>query len=243
MDMLVSRMEGATLSPDGPPPHIGRPGHMESPRHCPSIPGAPADPQSFLAPAPQPRAADEESTSQFGVWGNYWETGGTCRDVLPAGEPPPPVQVVPERVLSSFPTFPSPPSFPPSFEPVDQVEYQGKQPVRGTPAGPIFFNDGNGVPLGDLGLLLDGDDDAFDPAASLGMKASVRFGVSALLPHFFLAQMGLTTGPSHSLRSTRQGFQRKSVCATARERATKTPHHTPSARLPPLSKRSSRSSS
>ncbi|PIL26937.1 hypothetical protein GSI_10075 [Ganoderma sinense ZZ0214-1] len=77
------------------------------------------------------------------------------------------------------PSYPSPtPSPVPSISIIEHLEqgtYQYKQLVEGTPAGPIHFNAGLGVCYGSLDALANGDDPAFSPSASIGVKASIRF--------------------------------------------------------------------
>ena len=52
--------------------------------------------------------------------------------------------------------------------------------MKGTPAGPIYFNGDIGVSLGSLGALANGEEPAFDAAASIGVRASIRFEVRTL---------------------------------------------------------------
>ena len=63
------------------------------------------------------------------------------------------------------------------IEHLEQGTYPWKQPVRGTPAGPVHFNESLGVSLGSLATLANSNEPAFDAATSIGEKASVRFEV------------------------------------------------------------------
>ncbi|KAI0748943.1 hypothetical protein C8Q74DRAFT_380931 [Fomes fomentarius] len=67
-----------------------------------------------------------------------------------------------------------------TVEPLEQGEYRAIQAVRGTRAGPIHFNGGQGVTFGTLDTLESGNAPAFHPKSSLGVKPSMRFE----LPHF-----------------------------------------------------------
>ncbi|PIL26945.1 hypothetical protein GSI_10083 [Ganoderma sinense ZZ0214-1] len=91
------------------------------------------------------------------------------------------------RVEPSFiPTVPTAPGPVPSIsviEHLDQGTYAPKQCVKGTPAGPVYFNGGRGVSLGSLAALANGGDPAFDAAASIGDKASVRFELPQFSGH------------------------------------------------------------
>nr|VWO94746.1 ESAT-6 secretion machinery protein EssB [Ganoderma boninense] len=79
------------------------------------------------------------------------------------------------------PFVPTPPlpsrthSSTPVIEPLAQGTYASKQRVKGTPAGPVYFNKGLGVSLGSLARLRDANEPAFDTAADIGEKASIRF--------------------------------------------------------------------
>ncbi|TBU54296.1 hypothetical protein BD310DRAFT_828303 [Dichomitus squalens] len=71
-----------------------------------------------------------------------------------------------------------PPNAAPSISVIEHLEqgtYSRKQAVKGIPAGPIYFNGENGVLLATLEPLVDGEKPAFNPNASIGVKASIRF--------------------------------------------------------------------
>ena len=69
-----------------------------------------------------------------------------------------------------------------------QGHYHGRFSEHDVIAGPIPFNGGNGVILGDLAALENSNDAAFPPEASTGVKASIRFLVSIFI--FFLSTTG-----------------------------------------------------
>ncbi|KAM5543999.1 hypothetical protein V8D89_002616 [Ganoderma adspersum] len=77
--------------------------------------------------------------------------------------------------LSFVPTAPDPVPSISVVEHLEQGTYQYKQVVEGTAAGPIHFNAGLGVCYGALDALADGAEPAFSSAASIGVKASLRF--------------------------------------------------------------------
>ena len=92
VDMLVSRMERASLSSDDPLMNIGMgPGDTATPRYCPSIAAHSVDPQSLPRPSPRMYTASDKPPPQFGLWESYWETDGAFQDVqgaLPLGGVP-----------------------------------------------------------------------------------------------------------------------------------------------------------
>ncbi|KAM5544001.1 hypothetical protein V8D89_002618 [Ganoderma adspersum] len=80
---------------------------------------------------------------------------------------------------SFVPTVPGPVLSIPAFEHLAQGTYRGKVSVKGTPAGPVYFNDSEGqgpsVSLASLAALANGNAPAFDAATDIGRKASIRF--------------------------------------------------------------------
>ncbi|KAI0692926.1 hypothetical protein C8T65DRAFT_668919 [Cerioporus squamosus] len=66
---------------------------------------------------------------------------------------------------------------------LEQGTYHATQPIKGLSAGPMLFNRGTGVPLSAIGTLSNGDMPAFDCAASIGVKSSMRFELSGLTDH------------------------------------------------------------
>ena len=66
---------------------------------------------------------------------------------------------------------------------LEQRPWVGTQKVKGMSAGPIIFNGEHGVTSTELDNFAKVDEPAFDRNASVGVKASMRFGVCRqLLP-------------------------------------------------------------
>ncbi|RDX49487.1 hypothetical protein OH76DRAFT_533891 [Lentinus brumalis] len=74
-------------------------------------------------------------------------------------------------------------SFRPSVQRLEQGTYRACQSIRGTSAGPMLFGGGAGVLLSAIDTLANGDTPAFDRAASIGEKSSMRFELSGFTDH------------------------------------------------------------
>ena len=163
VDVLEYRMRQASLSSDAPPFSFTGPTTISSHPH--DIPDVEA-PSYFTAHVYPSQQGGTPNASSAGLY-----NGGAPPQL--AGQIFAPAEHQP---LNSPPLY---------HQYMAQGHYHGRFSEHDVIAGPIPFNGGNGVILGHLAALENGNDAAFPLEASTGVKASIRFLVSIFIPSLY----------------------------------------------------------